>query len=181
MDSKIRSLSQEIKYIGRILNVIHRRIQFSAKKIIEYEVLHRSNIAIVVPLLPSGDIVLIKQFRASIEQIIWEFPAGSIEAGESPLEAAKRELAEETGYAATEARLVRKFYTAPHFCDEEVFVFIANVSTCEYPNLQEKEVITSHVVNIAQLNTAYQKGEIIDAKTIIAYHALLRELEKKSG
>jgi len=81
MYPKRQILNQEKVYPGRIFDVIHRSIQFSPKKIIEYEILHRSNIVIIIPLLPSGDIIVIKQFRASIGQEIWEFPAGSIELG----------------------------------------------------------------------------------------------------
>lgn len=176
MYSKRQSITQETVYSGRILDVIHRRIQLSPEQVIEYEILHRSNIVVVVPFLPSGDVILIKQFRASIEQEIWEFPAGSIEAGESSFEAAKRELEEETGYRAEEVRLLQTFYTSPHFCDEKAFVFIANALTYYHPNLQEKEIITSHTFSQSQLKEKYYAGEILDAKTLIAYHALLIDL-----
>ena len=180
MYPKRQILNQEKVYPGRIFDVIHRSIQFSPKKIIEYEILHRSNIVIIIPLLPSGDIIVIKQFRASIGQEIWEFPAGSIELGESPFEAAKRELEEETGYRTEEVRLLQKIYTSPHFCDEKAFVCIANTSTYYHPNLQEKEIITSHILSQAQLKEKYHAGELLDAKTIVAYNAFLLDLSQNS-
>jgi ADP-ribose pyrophosphatase len=173
MYSKRQIFSQETMYSGRILDVVHRRVRLSSEQVIEYEILHRSNIAIIIPLLPSGDIILLKQFRASIGQEIWEFPAGSIEVGESPLEAAKRELEEETGYQTKEVRLLQTFHTCPHFCDEKAFIFLANVTDYCQPNLQEKEIITSHILSQTQLSKKYYSGEILDAKTIIAYHAFL--------
>ena len=173
MNFENKQISQENMYSGRILDVIHRRIQISQTNIIEYEVLHRPNIVVIIPILPSGDIILIRQFRSSIEEKIWEFPAGSIDVGESPIDAAKRELEEETGYAAGEIKLLQTFYTAPHFCDEKAFIFRVMTSTYSQPNLQEKEVITSHVFSLDQLMEKYNKGEIIDAKTVVAYHSLI--------
>ncbi len=178
MYSKTQSTSEKKVYSGRILDVIHRRIQISPEKVIEYEILHRSNIVIIIPLLPSGDIILIRQFRASIEQEIWEFPAGSIEVGESPFEAAKRELEEETGYQTEEVRLLQTFYTSSHFCDEKAFVLIANASTYHHPNLQEKEIITTHTLSQLKLREKYLSGEILDAKTLIAYQAFLLDLQQ---
>ncbi len=110
MNSENKQISQENIYSGRILDVIHRRIQTSQTNIIEYEVLHRPNIVIIIPILPSGEVVLIRQFRSSIEEKIWEFPAGSIDIGESPIDAARRELQEETGYATVEIQLLQTFY-----------------------------------------------------------------------
>ena len=165
-------------YDGRILSIMHRCVKFSDEKCIEYEVATRKNIVVIIPLLESGDLILISQYRAPLGKSIWEFPAGSVEIGELPVNAAERELEEEIGYKSGKIELLQEFYTAPHFCDERAYIYIARELSANHQNLQEREIIQPHTLTQAKLIAKYYEGEILNAKTILAYHALFKYLEE---
>jgi ADP-ribose pyrophosphatase len=173
MNNKTKILSRVRVYKGRIAEIVHQSVSFFPGKSIEYEIVHRPSIVTVIPVLPSGEILLVRQYRASLNRFIWEFPGGVIENGESSIEAAKRELEEETGYKAGEVELIRRFYTAPHFSDEKIYIYFASKLALGETNLQEKELISHHAITKTELETKFRNNELIDAKTLIAYNCLL--------
>jgi len=171
MDNNIELLSRVTVFKGRIVDIIHQKISFFGK-ILEYEITHRPSIVIIIPIFLSKEILLIKQYRASLNQFIWEFPGGVIEKGESVVEAARRELKEETGYNALNVEFVDSFYAAPHFSDEKIFICLATKLISGEPNLQEKELISTELFTKSELDTKYYNKELLDSKTLIAYHIL---------
>jgi len=173
MNQKANDLLQTRVYKGSILDVVNQCVHFRAGKDINYEVVHRPSIVIIIPRLSSGKLLLVHQYRAALNQYIWEFPGGSVEKGELLIDAAKRELEEEVGYKADTIQLIREFYTSPQFSDEKVYLYIAKKLTLSQTNPQEKELISVHELKISELKDKYQKGEIVDAKTLVAYHVFM--------
>lgn len=121
----------------------------------------------IVPIL-GGKVLLVRQYRAPIGQELWELPAGTLEPGEEPLECAKRELEEETGYLAREWRKLAEFFTTPGFCDERMTLFLARgLEPAAGPRPAEDESLKVREFTLAELEQMLLRGELEDAKTII--------------
>ena len=123
-----------------------------------------------VCILPTDDtyVYLIRQYRAVIDQYILEVPAGGMDHGnETPLEAAQRELAEETGMQAAEYIDRGYVYTSPGFCTEKLWLFEARgLSACTGHAMDPDEIIEPVKIPKADVFKMIQSGEIADAKTI---------------
>ena len=129
-------------------------------------IVHPNNAVAIFPV-EHDRCKLLKQYRFAIDQYIVEAPAGTIEPGEDPKETARRELIEETGFAA--GKIIPKgfIYTTPGFTDERIFLFEArDLSPSDEFGKDEDEVI--EVINIptSDLKGMIQNGTIVDAKTI---------------
>jgi ADP-ribose pyrophosphatase len=135
------------------------------------------NGGVVIACQPTEhEIVLIKQYRYSLDKEIIELPAGRIEKGEPPLPAAQRELTEETGYRAKEWQELSRMFTAPGFCDEVLYLYRATDVELVEKNLDDDEETD---VLLLPLKKAWQlvlSGEIQDAKTIAGL-GLLQNLQ----
>lgn len=130
--------------------------------------------AVAVAAVRDGEIVLIRQLRPSIERSIWEIPAGTLEPGEDPAVCAARELAEETGYRARTLRHLLSFYMAPGYSTEFLHLYLAEELTPGEQSFDEGENIDEVAwVPLDQAHRMVQRGEIIDAKSIIAIEYLL--------
>jgi ADP-ribose pyrophosphatase len=167
-----------LAYESKSLSVIHRYVEIDSVGY-SYECVQRKEVAIIIPILNKGNVVMIQQYRPSIEQTIYEFPGGKIEASENLLAAASRELKEETGYAAGQIIHVKSFFSAPHFTNERINILIATQLTHEKSNLQEGEFIETSSVKIQDLSTMIKNNEVTDAKTIIGYYCLIDHITEK--
>lgn len=158
-------IASKLVHQGHIFNLRVDEVEKGEYKVVREVIEH--NGGVVIACRPQIDsIVLVKQYRYSINRDLIELPAGRLEKGESPLEAAKRELKEETGYEAIEWIDLAKMYPAPGFCDELLHLYIAkDVSFGEKSTDHDEET----EVIIMPIKDAWQKvlsGEICDAKTI---------------
>jgi ADP-ribose pyrophosphatase len=150
-----------------------RKDRFSLNgRIIEKEIVEHQNSVGVVPVI-SDDVILVTQYRRAAEKVLLEMPAGKIEKGETPEQAAVREMAEEIGYAGRLKPLVQ-CYLAPGYSTELMHVFIATgLKKIKRGALDDDENIN---VKKIRLGTALKKcfsGEIQDCKTVaglLAYH-----------
>lgn len=129
---------------------------------------HTGSVGIVACPKP-GEVVLVRQYRHAVGRALWEIPAGSMDAGETPAAAALRELAEETGYRGTSAREIAKMYPTPGYCSELLHVMHVEGAAPGAQSLDEDERIEVAVVPFARLRDMAASGEIIDAKTLLAF------------
>jgi ADP-ribose pyrophosphatase len=165
-------ISERRVFEGSIINLRVDTLEAGGKKVTREVVEHNGGVVILCQPDPS-QVVLIKQYRYSIGTYVIEFPAGRIEAEEDPLYSAKRELTEETGYIANTWMQLTRFYTAPGFCNEVLYVYLATDvqigQKCPDED-EETEVI------VASLHEAWQlvnKGMIQDSKTIAGLGLIL--------
>lgn len=128
-------------------------------------VVHPGAVA-VLPVLPDGRIVLIRNRRFAVGRRLWEVPAGTLEAGEEPAAGAARELEEESGYRAGRLRPLGAFFTTPGFCDERMHVFVADELTATAQALEDAEDIEVHSVTPSELDRMIAAGEVEDGKTL---------------
>ncbi|MGD0154828.1 MAG: NUDIX hydrolase [Terracidiphilus sp.] len=111
-------------------------------------------------------IVMERQYRHAANQYLWELPAGKIDDGEEPLEAAMRELIEETGYRAKKWRPLVEYYASPGFLGESMKVFLAEGLEAGDARPEEDEEIELRLVKLSELLRMIEKGAILDGKTL---------------
>ena len=154
-------------YTGRIFKVVKKFITNNSGKQLERHVIVHPGAVAILPILSDGRIVLIRQQRIAVEEILIELPAGTIEPGEEPIVTARRELMEETGFRAGELVPALKFYTSPGFVKEEMRLFKATKLTAGPTALDDDEKIEPLLLDLSQAMKMIFSGEIKDAKTII--------------
>lgn len=149
-----------------------RRVQINGQELTFYYLPHPGAVA-VVPV--DGDrIALIRQLRPSIDRAIWEVPAGTLEPGEDPAACAARELAEETGYRAERITPIASFYVAPGYSAEYLHLFKAEGLSAGEPRREVGECIEEVAwFSLEEAGELIRRGELIDAKSIIAVQSLL--------
>jgi len=120
----------------------------------------------VLPLLPDGRVVMIRNTRFAVGEPLWEIPAGTLEAGEDPLLCAERELTEETGYRAGQMTKLLDFYTSPGFCTERMTAYLAEGLEHQGQNLEETEKIEVEPLAFDEALTLARENRIKDGKTL---------------
>lgn len=124
----------------------------------------------VLPLKPGvdgGTVVLVRNYRAAIDQWVLELPAGTLEDGEEPAACAARELIEETGYRAATLRPVGRFHTSPGLSDEVMWAFLATDLEKVGQELEAGEFLEVVELPLAAAVTRARGGELTDAKTML--------------
>ncbi len=124
--------------------------------------------AVIVPFLDDGRLLVLEQYRSTLGRFILEFPAGTLELGEDPEVAARRELEEETGYAATTMERLVDFFPAPGITDEHMHVFVARGLRPTAQNLDAGECLEVRTRSLSELREQVRDGTICDGKTILA-------------
>lgn len=114
----------------------------------------------ILPITNEHDILCLKQYRHAVKSWEWELPAGAIDSSDpSPLDTAKRELEEETGYIAEHWLELGSFYPSPGSTSEEIFLFAAAGLKKTEQNLESSEQLTVHNISMEELKKLVQSGE----------------------
>jgi ADP-ribose pyrophosphatase len=130
--------------------------------------------AAIVPLLNDGRILIERQFRYPVGEVFIEIPAGKIDAGETPLQTAQRELVEETGYQAAQWAMLTRIHPAIGFANEVIHLFLCRGMTAVPRALDAGEFIECEAVTLEFLIDELRAGRLTDVKTQIAVHWLER-------
>lgn len=162
-----KTISSETKYKGKILNLRIDTVE-SVNGESTREIVEHSGGAVVLPLLPNKNVVMIRQFRKPLERDVLEIPAGKIEQGESPEETAFRELQEETGYMANNMTLLTKMYPSVGYSEELLYIYLATDLEPGETDFDENEDIDTYSYHIYDLYEMVMEGKIQDAKTQVA-------------
>jgi ADP-ribose pyrophosphatase len=166
------------KIIKKKLNYQGRKFSFNVSEIQlpngitgEWEYINHPGGALAVPINAEGRLVLVKQYRFPTQGRVLEFPAGTLEVGETPANTIKREVEEETGYRAHKWQDLGEFFLAPGYCDEIIYVFLAQEleKLAVPPAGDDDEDIEIVLMTPAEFESAIYAGEPIDAKSIAAY------------
>ncbi len=172
-----KTFSRKTVFTGRVLDVGVENHQMPNGRQSSFEIIRHPGGAAVLPVLPDGRILLIRQFRPAIGEMIYEIPAGRLEPGESAQECAGRELMEEVGYSAAQIVPLGGFWSTVGFCDEYIHLFLGRDLTFTEQNLEPDEIIELCPMTFAEALEKVKDGEILDSKTQLAL-LLYQTLEK---
>ncbi len=167
----LKLLQRNIIHSGRVFTTIVDDVEYPSGRQSIREVAEHPGGAVALAVFPNKDIILIKQHRYPIDKFLWELPAGKLEKGDPPLDCARRELEEESGYSASEWKKITSIYTTPGFCNELLHLYLATNLT-KLPDgrrLEEGEqTMTMEIVSLSEAVAMIEREEIVDAKSIIA-------------
>jgi ADP-ribose pyrophosphatase len=130
------------------------------------EVITHPGSVVVLPVLPDGRIVMIRQYRHATRQYLWELVAGRKEPEETPKEGAARELLEETGYRAKRFKVFLDVFPTPGFLEERMYLLLAEGLTAGEAQPEEDEKIEVRVFKLKGLKQMIKSGRLRDAKSI---------------
>src|SRR5208282_4359446 len=145
---------------------------------IKRAIIHHGGSAVIMPVDKKNRILLVKQYRLPAQQYMWAPSAGLLDPGETPLQAAKRELVEETGFSAKKWQKLAEFYASPGFLAEKMTIYLATKLTEGEKKPMEDERIETRWFTVRELDKAIESGKILDAKTQIGFLKWKRYVKK---
>ena len=163
-----RLQSQRV-FKGKVFSVDRDTVKMRNGRTVTVDVVRHSRSVVLVPVPEPGHVILVKQYRYAVNADLWELPAGSVDEGESPEQAARRECHEEIGLVpATIVRLSAMFPT-PGYCDEEMVFFRVSglEKTDEQAHVDEDEDIEAKTFELREARDMIRRGEIVDMKTVV--------------
>lgn len=159
-------------YHGRIISLDVDEVRFPDGTIGSLEMIRHPGASAVVPMLDTDaddpTVLLIRQYRYAADGYLYEIPAGRLDPGESPMECAHRELAEETGYRAARVEPLFTMFTTPGFTDEKIHLFLATGLTAGDAHREADEFLELVPTKLSRALSMVEQGEIKDAKTALA-------------
>lgn len=162
-------LSSERAFEGSVFEVDRDRVRMPNGRVVTVDIVRHSRSVVILPVPEPGHIILVRQYRYAINRWLWEAPAGSVDEGEEPDAAARRECHEEIGlFPETVVRLGALFPT-PGYCDEEMIVYRAASlgKPAQAAAVDEDEDLEPKTFTIAEAREMVRRGEIVDMKTIV--------------
>jgi ADP-ribose pyrophosphatase len=169
MDAPQR-LSGEVVFTGKVFSVERDRVRMPNGREVTLDVVRHPKSVVLVPIPEPGHIVLVRQYRYAVNAMLWEVPAGSVDDGETPEQAAARECHEEIGQVPGTVVRLAALYPTPGYCDEEMVFF--RLSGLEEPTTaaaqDEDEDLDVKTFELREVREMIRRGEIVDMKTIVA-------------
>lgn len=165
---KENKIKRRLIYDGRIFKIYRDDVQFPNKNKSVRELVEHSGGVSILAQNEEEKILLIKQYRYPIDEIIYEIPAGKIEAGEKAVECAKRELREESGYQAEKFIKLFEIFPTPGYSTEKIQIYKAENLKFVGQDLDEGEYLEVVPKNRIEITELLKRGKIKDSKTLIA-------------
>ncbi|MBR1758527.1 MAG: NUDIX hydrolase [Lachnospiraceae bacterium] len=174
-----KKLNHELMHHGRIVDFYADTVELPNGELAHWDFIQHRGAAAIVPVLPDGRILMVRQYRVGPDQITLEIPAGGLNGDEEMITCATRECEEETGYRVVgEAKHLITIYTTPAFCNERIGIFYADHLEKSHQHLDPDEFVNVEAKTIDELTQMILNHEIIDTKTVTAvltYKALIEQ------
>jgi 8-oxo-dGTP pyrophosphatase MutT (NUDIX family) len=175
------TVTKKLVYENKWMQVYEHQIERRGRPGI-YGVVNREHSVIVIPLTVSGQTILLKQYRYPTDEDSWELPMGGINANESTVEAASRELLEETGLQSTPLEQIGSYYAVPGLTPQRVTVFVAQVSDSALlrmvPPTDTDDIQTAKIIHLSEVFQMVTSGIITDGFSLAGLLFLKLFLEK---
>lgn len=159
--------SGNLAYDGHFLKVHCDTVKLPDGKNVAREFIKHPGAVVILPLFSDGTVLLERQFRYPLNKVFIEFPAGKIDAQENPLDSAKRELLEETGYTADKWQFICTIHNAIAYADEHLDIFLATGLHVGQQKLDEGEFLDVYRAPLSELLDQVRSGLVTDVKTVI--------------
>ena len=160
-------LNSETAWSGEIFDVECLEVKLPNGRVSRRDVVRHHGAVAIVALTESGKIALVRQYRTALDRVTVEIPAGKLEPGEDPLDCAKRELKEETGFVAGRIAYLTTIASSCGFSDELIHLYLATQLSFEGATPDEDEFLNVDLVDVQELVDAVLDGKIEDAKTVV--------------
>jgi ADP-ribose pyrophosphatase len=166
----VRLLSSKEVYRAPVFVVTTNQVKEAGGKSLRRDIIRHSGSVVIMAVDDTAGtkVLLARQYRFAADRFLWELPAGHIDEGEDSLTAGKRELLEETGYAAKHWKRILRFYSSPGFLDETMTVYMATGLTPGQAQPEEDESITKRFFALDRAAAMVRSGKVQDGKTIAA-------------
>ncbi|MFC1751876.1 NUDIX hydrolase [Thermoproteota archaeon] len=164
------TINSEILFTGKILKLRKETVLLPNGIQSTREIIDHAPAVVILPFQPPDTVYLVRQFRKAIDTVILEVPAGIIHNEEAPLDAAKRELQEETGFSASNWIELGGAYPSPGFCNEYMHFFLAKDLMFVKQSPDEDELIEVVEMSVGEFESLVKKKKINDGKTLISYY-----------
>ena len=178
MTAKIND--RQIIHQGRVFKLIRENVTLENGVTTDMEYVEHPGATAIVPMIDKDRILLLRQYRHSLRQYIWEIPAGTLDPQEDVLDCAKREMIEETGYLAKQWQKLGEITPVPGYSDEIIHIFLATELQPVKQDLDKDEIIDVHEVDLKNAMDMIKKGEIQDAKSIAGLFLVHDRLQQYS-
>ncbi len=164
-----KTLAEEKIFDGHVVHLTRATVELPSGRTSTREVVRHVGAAAVVAVDETGRVAVVRQWRCAAGRVLLEIPAGKLDAfGADRLEAAKRELREETGLTASSFRHLADILTTPGFSDEVIGLYLATGLSQGESQPDDDEFLNVEFIDIRTLLNSIHAGEIEDAKTICA-------------
>jgi ADP-ribose pyrophosphatase len=164
---KIEVHQTKLIHQGRVFDFTKEKVTLSNGVTVDMEVIRHPGAAAIVPLTSAGEVVMLEQYRHAVGGSLWEIPAGTMDPEDaSPLDCARRELVEETGFSAATWDALGELTPVPGYSDERIHLFLARALSPAAQNLDVDEIVSVTPLPLAEVRQMVFDGRITDAKTI---------------
>jgi ADP-ribose pyrophosphatase len=162
-------LSSERMFDGKVFEIDRDRVRMPNGRDVTVDIVRHARSVVLLPVPNPGQIVLIRQYRYAVNRWLWEVPAGSVDPGEEPEAAARRECHEEIGQLPETVVRLAALLPTPGYCNEEmVFFRLSGLTVPDQPaEPDEDEDIEPRTFAIAEARDMVRRGEIVDMKTVV--------------
>jgi ADP-ribose pyrophosphatase len=171
-------LKSEVLYQGKVFRLQRDTVIEPGNVQADRDIIVHPGSVVVMPIFKDGRVLLIRQYRHTVGEFLWELVAGRKEPNETPAAAARRELLEETGYTAKRLRKLMRIVPTPGFVKEWMWIFAAEGLTEGAAQPEEDERITPRIFTMKQAEKMIERGTLRDAKSICAILYYLRFIKK---
>jgi len=171
-------LKSEVLYQGKVFRLQRDTVIEPGNVQADRDIIVHPGSVVVMPIFKEGRVLLIRQYRHTVGEFLWELVAGRKEPNETPVAAARRELLEETGYTAKRLRKLMRIVPTPGFVKEWMWIFAAEGLTEGAAQPEDDERITPRIFTLKQAERMIERGTLRDAKSICAILYYLRFLRK---
>lgn len=168
MEGEVKRLKRELQCEGAITKYYKDTVLLPNGNTAVWDFVGHNGAAAVVPVLEDGRLLIVTQYRNALDRFTLEIPAGGLNPGEPTIDAAARELQEETGYSCGSIEPLITIRTTVAFCNEKIDIYLARNLQKGQQYLDENEFVNVKAYELADLETMIYDGTIQDSKTIAA-------------